>query len=52
VKGKEFGSYSKGVINLEQKIVESKGNLLSKSMIWYNWKKLGSEAPHGRLQLK
>jgi len=52
VKGKEFGSCSKGVINQEQGIVESKRNLLSESAVWCNWKELGSEVPCSGLQLK
>jgi len=46
VKGKEFSSCSKEVVNQGQRIVESKGNLLSKSVVWCNWKELGSKAPH------
>jgi len=52
VKEKEFSSCSKGVINQEQGIVENKRNLLSKSVVWCNWKELGSEIPHSGLQLK
>jgi len=52
VKGKEFSSCSKEVVNQGQRIVESKGNLLSKSVVWCNWKELGSKASHSGLQLK
>ena len=52
MKGKEFSSCSKEVVNQGQRIVESKGNLLSKSVVWCNWKELGSKAPYSGLQLK
>jgi len=45
MKGKEFGSCSKGVINQGQRIIESKGNLLSESVVWCNLKRAWVRSP-------